>query len=209
MAKLVGDDISDEPNKIYIIGETKTGKTSFLETLMGQPFMEEYNPSDIGIGVTEYKSSDNKFFTLKDLSDDKEFKITNILKNEIEEVLMIFVLFSLTDRKSFEYAKGLVSFVKNSLINNVHLPIILLGNKYDLIEKNESKREISSEEVEQFIMDMESVRYSEISCKTRYGINDIKDMINAIEIENDESDEGEEEEKEKEKNKKNSSCILI
>ena len=203
----------DEQNKIYILGGKGVGKTTFFHLI----FSDEFNPnipeSKPGIIKSNYKKG-NKEFTIKDLSDDENFTTTKILKNELEDVILIFVLFSLDDKKTFEYAKTLVQFIKNNLIDNKELNIILLGNKYDLGENNNEAIKVKKRDVDVYTSGIENLFYYEISCKTSYNFSKIKDIINDIEINdggNEEDDDKipEEERKKKVNEAKASSCILF
>ena len=199
----------DEQNKIYILGGKGVGKTTFFHLLFSDKFNEEIAPSEPGIINSNFKKG-KKEFTIKDLSDDENFTTTNILKNELEDVILIFVLFSLDDKKTFDYAKTLIQFIKNNLIDNKELNIILLGNKYDLVGNNP---QVTKREVDQYIYNVENLYYFEISCKTNYNFTKIKDLINDIEINdggNEEDDDKipEEERKKKVYDAKASSCLI-
>ena len=200
----------DEQNKIYILGGKGVGKTTFFHLLFSDKFDESITTSEPGIIKSNYKKG-NKEFTIKDLSDDENFTTTNILKNELEDVILIFILFSLNDKKTFEYAKTLVQFIKNNLIDNKELNIILLGNKYDLVENNP---QVTKREVDQYIYNLDNLYYFEISCKTNYNFPKIKELINDIEI-NDGGNEEEDDDKipEEERKKKvrdaKSSCLIF
>ena len=200
----------DEQNKIYILGGKGVGKTTFFHLLFSDKFDESIEPSEPGIIKSNFKKG-NKEFTIKDLSDDENFTTTNILKNELEDVILIFVLFSLNDKKTFEYAKTLIQFIKNNLIDNKELSIILLGNKYDLVENNP---QVTRREVDQYIYNLDNLYYFEISCKTNYNFPKIKELINDIEINdggNEEDDDKipEEERKKKVHNAKSSFCLIF
>ena len=200
----------DEQNKIYILGGKGVGKTTFFHLLFSDKFDESIEPSEPGIIKSNFKKG-NKEFTIKDLSDDENFTTTNILKNELEDVILIFVLFSLDDKKTFEYAKTLIQFIKNNLIDNKELSIILLGNKYDLVENNP---QVTRREVDQYIYNLDNLYYFEISCKTNYNFPKIKELINDIEINeggNEEDDDKipEEERKKKVNEAKDCSCLIF
>ena len=203
----------DEQNKIYILGGKGVGKTTFFHLIFSGQFNSDIPESKPGIIKSNYKKG-NKVFTIKDLSDDEDFNITKILKNELEDVILIFILFSLDDKDSFEYAKTLVQFIKNNLIDNKELNIILLGNKYDLGENNDEAIQVKKREADKYASTMENLFYYEISCKTSYNFATIKKLIDEIEINdggNEEDDDkiSEEERKKKVNDVKNSSCLLF
>ena len=122
---------TNEENKIYIIGGKGVGKTSFFHLIFEDKFINDLSPSKPGIIKSEYIKGKIKF-TIKDLSDDKTLRKTKILTNDLEDILLIFVMFSLDDKSSFEFSKTLIYSNKSNLLNNKDLNIILLGNKYDL-----------------------------------------------------------------------------
>ena len=121
---------TNEENKIYIIGGKWGGKTSFFHLIFEDKFINDLSPSKPGIIKSEYIKGKIKF-TIKDLSDDKTLRKTKILTNNLEDILLIFVMFSLIDKSSFEFSKTLIYSNKSNL-HNKDLNIILLGNKYDL-----------------------------------------------------------------------------
>ncbi len=201
----------DEQNKIYIVGGRGVGKTTFLYQIHSGEFSTKIHPSDIGTAISQYQKG-SKQFTIKDLTDDENFSKTNILKNELEDILLIFVLFAINDKDSFEYAKTLIQFIKHNLINNKEMNIILLGNKYDIGEENPKEIQVPKKEVDQYIHNIDNIYYYEISCKTNYNISTIKEIIDGIEIEEEKEDEDdkipEEERKQKVKEAKEKSCII-
>ena len=204
---------TDEQNKIYIIGGKGVGKSTFFHLIFSDKFSEDIEPSKPGIIKSNLKKG-NKEFTIKDLSDDENFSTTKLLKNELEDVILIFILFSLDDKKSYEYAKTLIQFIKNNLIDNKELTIILIGNKYDLGENNPEIIQVKKREVDQYIYPIENSFYYEISCKSGYNFSKIKDLINDIEINdggNEEDDDKipEEERKKKVNDAKASSCLIF
>ena len=201
----------DEQNKIYIIGGKGVGKTTFFHLIFSDKYKEDLEPSNPGLIISNFKRG-SKVFTIKDLTDDENFTKTNILKNELEDVILIFILFSLVDKKSFEYAKTLIQFIKNNLINNKELNIILLGNKYDLGENDPSVFEVKKSEVDQYASTIDHLFYYEISFKTSYNYTKIQEIINGIEVndgENEEDDDKitEEERKKKVNEAKDCSCF--
>ena len=202
----------DEQNKIYIIGGKGVGKTSLFHLIFSNKFKEDIKPSNIGIMKSNYKSGE-KIFTIKDLTDDDNFTNTNILKNELEDVLLIFILFAFNDKESFEKAKNLILFIKNNLINNKELNMVLLGNKYDLMGSEPSSVHIEEKEIQQYAEGIDNLKYINISCRNNINITQIKDIINNLEIDEcKEEDEGvmnEEERKKRVKEIKEKSCLVF
>ena len=202
----------DEHNKIYIIGGRGVGKTTLLYQIHSGKYDESITPSEIGMIKSQYKTG-KKEFTIKDLTDDDNFTITNVLKNELEDIILIFIIFAINDKDSFQHAKTLIQFIKNNLINNKELNIILVGNKYDLEQDNPKEIQVQKKEIDQYIYNIDNLYYYQISCKNNYNISKIKELIDEIEIEEEKDDEDddkipEEERKQKVEEAKQKSCIV-
>ena len=203
---------TNEQNKIYILGGRGVGKTSFLRALFSEKFDENIKPSEKGITKSNYQK-DNKVFTIKDLTDDESFTVTKFLQNELEDVILIFIIFAINDKESFEYAKTLIGFIKRNLMNNKDLTIILLGNKYDIGENDMNAIQIKKDEVLTFFSQTDNFIYNEISCKTNFGVDKIRKVIEDLEVDQgvDEDDNGvmEEEERKKRVKETDNSCFFI
>lgn len=191
----------EEPNKIYIIGDRKVGKSSFFRGLFNQPFIEQMQPSIIGITKAAL-TSNGKTFTVKDLTDSDDYKCTKIFINEIEDVLCVIAVFSLTDKESFEKAKHLLTFAQSNITNNVDIQMILCGNKYDLIIEDNNNRAVQIETIEEYVNSLHNCKYFDISCKTNLNVDKVMQVVNELEVQSNE------EMKEKEK-KSCESCIIF
>ncbi len=199
--------IINEPNKVYILGSKGVGKSSFVNQLVNKPFDEKIKSTEIGI-YNQKLNLENKFFTLKEVTDDDEFKNTSIFKNDIEDILIIFIIFSLTNKDSYEHTKRLIEIIAQSVIDNTNLEIVICGNKKDLIDKNPSNRIVEKNEMDNYASNIRNCKYFEISCKTRENIDEIINILKEYEIPQLDEDKLEEEEN-KEKEKKDGSCSLI
>ena len=197
-----------EENKIYIIGGKGVGKTSFFHLIFEGEFIDDLDPSKPGIIKSEYIKGKNKF-TIKDLSDDETFEKTKILTNELEEVILIFVMFALNNKSSFELAKNLIHLIKSNILNNKDLNIILLGNKFDLGVKNKENIKVSKKEINRYIYKIDHLYYYDISCKDGHNIKEVKQIIDDIEIgdEDDDNTDGREN-LEENHGKEGRSCLI-
>ena len=203
-------DLLNEPNKIYFIGSKGAGKSSLVRAILNKEFNENISASPTQITIAKYEI-ENKTFTLKDLTDKNDFKITKIFLNEIEDVKCLFCLFSLTDKNAFEYAKTVLGMVSESLRSNTDIIFVLCGTKYDLIEADPSQRQISEEEINNYISStLPGATYFNFSAKTKLNLDKIKGVINEIEIPIQEEEEDEiEDPKKNNEAAKNKSCIII
>ena len=196
---------TNEENKIYILGGKGVGKTSFFHLIFEDKFIEDLTPSKPGIIKSEYIKEKIKF-TIKDLSDDETFEKTKIFTNELEEVILVFIIFALNDKSSFEYAKNLIHSIKSNILNNKDLDIILLGNKYDLGKEN---IKVSKKEINQYIYKIDHLYYYDISCKDGYNIKEVKQIIDDIEMgDGDDGDDDGGENLQENNRKEGRSCLI-
>ena len=167
-----------EENVIYILGSKGVGKTSLANILSGKEFNENEKHTKKSVKTCHYLS-DNKNLTLKELTDDENFSVAKNLKDCLEELTMIFVLFSIDDEKSLDYAESLILFIKSNLTYNLGLKIILLGNKQDKQTKKNTHITVNLMEAENFSLDNDVYDYY-ISCKTKSNIESIYKLIEGI-----------------------------
>ena len=168
----------DEENVIYILGAKGVGKTSLANILVGKEF-DEYEEHTKKTIRTSHYQTDSKNITLKELTDDDTFTNTKNLKNCLEELMAILVMFSVDDEKSLEYAESLILFLKNNLTYNLGSNIILIGNKYDSQKDNNTHITVNLMEAESFALDNEIYGYN-ISCKNKINIESIFKAIEEI-----------------------------
>ena len=167
-----------EENVVYILGSKGVGKTSLANILSGKDFNENEIHTIKSIKTCHYQS-ENKNLTLKELTDDENFSMTGNLKNCLEELIAIIVLFSVDDEKSLEYAESLILFIKSNLTYNLGLKIILIGNKHDRQKNNDTNITVNLMEAENFATENDIYDYY-ISCKTKYNIESIQKILEDI-----------------------------
>ena len=166
-------------NTIYILGSRGVGKTTLLNILLGKGFIENVPHSKIGI-KTSFYNLNNKQLIIKELTDDENFSHTKILQNQLEEILLIIVVFSIDDENSLEYAKSLIMFIQSNITYNLGIQIILFGNKYDSKKLNDAKIKVNQIEAENYVSDIENCSYYELSCKTGLNIQILNNLLNEI-----------------------------
>ena len=168
----------EEENVIYILGAKGVGKTSLANVLVGKEF-DEYEKHTKKSIRTSYYQTDNKKFTLKELTDDDTFTNTRNLKDCLEELMTIIVMFSVDDEKSLEYAESLILFIKSNLTYNLGLKILLIGNKYDSKKNNNTHITVNLMEAENFALENDIYDYY-ISCRNKYNIECIHKIIEEL-----------------------------
>jgi GTPase SAR1 family protein len=158
-----------EPNKIFVMGDRDTGKSTFIRILTenlqpksnsSKSILSPYTTTKLekgkklnSIGIVSTPIKFDKFtITIKDLTDTPCWKFTKIFNDEIEEVKGVLIFFSADNIKSYEYSKVLLEYIfqtkRDSFLN-----ISLIMNKSDLLfESGINNYEIlNSQEVPEYI----------------------------------------------------------
>ena len=151
--------------RLSIIGDSKTGKTSIINRYLGQEFSIDMM-SNIGIDKQE---------VIKKMKDGNEMKIIiwdtagqerfhSISSGTIKNSQGIIVCFALNDRSSFD---NVLTWLQDVREISSKIPIVLFGNKCDLIEE----RKITNEEAKEFA-DNNEIIYFETSAKDNINIKE-------------------------------------
>lgn len=133
--------------RVSILGEQAVGKTSVMSKFLGNKISENYIPS-IGIDrstktVTVKEGENDKEITIFFIDTAGQERFRAVSGSNINTADGVLVVFDLTSRKSFEKISFWIEQVRKIGGN---IPIVLLGNKCDLADK----REVKKEEIEDF-----------------------------------------------------------
>ena len=115
---------------IIMLGNGGVGKSSLTTKLITNQMSETYDPTI----EDEYKkiiklNNLDYCLTIVDTAGQEEF--SSMIDNWIERAQGILVIFDISNRKSFEYAKNTINKIKVSK-NDSEFPIVLVANKSDL-----------------------------------------------------------------------------
>ena len=161
-----GMDVSYQINrqKIIFTGDISVGKTSIISVLMGQKFNNEYEAS---IGVDFFSKTikyKGKIIKLQIWDSAGQEKFRSLIPNYIRGSSLVFIVYDISNRKSFESLQSWVDFVNNIENSN----IVIIGNKIDL----ENKREVTTEEAKKFCEE-KNYEFFEVSAKDNKNLNDM------------------------------------
>ena len=166
-----GIDVSYQVNrqKIIFIGDISVGKTSIINVLTGYKFNDEYEAS---IGVDFFSKTikyKGKTIKLQIWDSAGQEKFRSLIPNYIRGSSLVFIVYDITNKKSFNNLKSWIDFVNNIENSN----IVIVGNKIDL----ENKREVSIEEGQKFCED-KNYDFFEVSAKDGLNLNDM--LFNSV-----------------------------
>lgn len=165
--------------KILLLGESKTGKSSFIRRLCFNDFNENYSPTNT-IEYNDYFIKMNDYILrmqIWDIPGNEECNL--IIKNHSQSTDYAIYFYSVDDKHSFnkicEWYNNLHNKNSNNGISNINC--ILLGNKKDL---NDDKKIITYEQGQNLAKQYKFNLFKEISCKDENDKDNILDIINSI-----------------------------
>ena len=150
--------------KIIFTGDSGVGKTSIINSIMGQKFSEEYEPS---IGVDFFSKTvryKGRLMKLQIWDSAGQEKFRSLIPNYIRGSSLVFLIFDITKKESFEHLNEWITFITNIEKTN----IVIVGNKIDL----KGNRVIIKEEAEKYCKE-KNYDYFEVSAKEGTNINNL------------------------------------
>ena len=142
--------------KFILIGNSGVGKSSIFRYLSTGEFINgsvssigiDKKTLEVSIEVKEQNKNVKKDFeiSLFDTAGQEQFR--SITLSYYKGTDGILLLYDITDRDSFDNIERWVDSIKNSIDSKVEskYAIILIGNKLDLAQEDETKRKVTEEE---------------------------------------------------------------
>ena len=174
-----GDDNYDEKIKIMIIGESKIGKTSLISRYCSNKFIGGAYLSTIGIDFQIKNLVINKKnirLQIWDTAGQERYR--NIAKNYFQSSDGFIIVYDISDIESFEKLDYWIEQIKTNSQENIKM--ILFGNKCDLIDD----RQIKKEEGEEYAK-TKKIKFFEVSAKDGTNVNEafeyfVNDILNSF-----------------------------
>ena len=167
----------DRTCQLLIIGDSSVGKTSINTRYANGTFKEEYLAT---VGLDYYTKDEiinNKTIQVKiwDTAGQERFK--SLTQNYFRNAEGVLLVYDVTSTESFDNLKYWISSIKDNMEKkNMHIPLIIIGNKIDM----EDAREINRENAEKFAGE-NNYKYFETSAKTGVGVDDaIRELVNQV-----------------------------
>jgi len=169
-------------SKIIVVGDTGTGKTSFIKRATQGVFSSQYKAT-IGVDFALKMVALDDYTTVRlqmwDIAGQERYgTMTHVY---YKEAVGAFIVFDLSRRPTFEsVAKWRHDIAeKVTLPEGKAIPVVLLANKCDL--KDESESGIQEPEIRQFVRDLEIDAFFYTSSKEDTGLDDaIGELVTKI-----------------------------
>ena len=118
--------------KVIVVGESSTGKTTIIQRLVQGTFREEAQ-STVGVEFKSFVCTvDGKQRKLQIWDTAGQERFRSVAKSYFRNAVGAALVFSLTDKKSFEALDGWLNDLQSLCVHNA--VILLIGNKLDLAE---------------------------------------------------------------------------
>ena len=147
--------------KIIFVGDSGVGKTTIINRINNEEF-KDLNESSVGI---DYYSKNIKFrgeeLTLQIWDTAGQEKYRGLIPTYARNAVLAFIIYDISSKQSFENLTGWIDYL-NSIEK---MPMIICGNKIDLVD-----RQVSKEEGEEFAK-KNNLIFFEVSAKTNENMN--------------------------------------
>ena len=153
----------DRSIKVIILGDSYVGKSSIINRLINNKFTDL--PNTLSIEYHTYITSVNDFILRMQLWDTAgQEKFNSLISNYYKGTEVAIFVYSIDKEDSF---KNVQRWFNNLKDNTEKSENILLGNKKDIIDEDESQRKVDTETAEKFANDNKFLVFQEISCKNK------------------------------------------
>jgi small GTP-binding protein len=161
---------------LFFIGDSAVGKTSFLRKYTNNIFdSQQLSTFGIDFSLKTIKINGEEI-TLKFFDTAGQEQYRSLSSNLIKSADGIFLMYDITNRKTFEEIGKWIESIKESKKSD--FPIVLIGNKCDL----ENERMVKKKEGEKFAQNQEfPFPFRETSCKDNINIEEsVQILVNRI-----------------------------
>ena len=163
--------------KIIVVGNSGTGKTSFVNKWINNTFDENYKAtivSEFSYKIFDYKDKSYKI-QLWDLAGmDQNICITKIFSKDSHGCI---VLSDITDPKTLEICIKWKNTVDETarFLDGTNIPAILIRNKVDLLENDDNNND--EEQMKEFCQSHSFLRCFKTSAKTGINIDEAMNFL--------------------------------
>ena len=163
MVDELGSSMLSIRHKVVFVGNPFVGKTSLMKRIISSEFSESYDQT---IGVDFYSKTvmyKETIFKLQLWDSAGQEKYKSLIPSYVRGASLIFLVYDVTDERSFDAVSTWLNFIKQNLDVNAATKLVLVGNKIDL------ERKVSASKAEAFAKKEGMVCY-EVSAKTNQNV---------------------------------------
>jgi GTPase KRas protein len=160
-----------EKYNIVLLGDAGVGKTALAIRFVQGQFAEDYDATIFDkfplTFVVDGKTVDIQIHDTAGQGDYSSF-----LPGWIRHGHAFMLVYDLTDRESFQKLKSTYIPTIQSVLENLSIPVVLIGNKYDLMTEGNTNRhrQVSVEDAQDLSQSL-NCTCIEASAKTRYNLS--------------------------------------
>ena len=135
--------------KIITLGDSQVGKTSLILRYLEDRFLTTYLSTigfDLKHKIIKLDNGDKIKLIIHDTAGQERFK--SLSRNYIKKANGILVVFDVTNKQSFLNIENWIKCAKEEITKKI--PIFLVGNKSDLVDKREIQTEDGENMAEEF-----------------------------------------------------------
>ena len=163
--------------KIILIGDTNVGKTSIIAKYLSGVFPQQTNPiptiaAEFATKIIQIKEGGYIKAQIWDTAGQERYK--SITYHHYRKSAGGLIVYDITKRSSFENIPNWLSDLKK--LADKDCIIALIGNKLDIVQNNEKKREVTKEEAQSYAY-LNHLLFYETSAYNDENINDIFEEI--------------------------------
>ena len=186
--------------KILLLGDSSVGKSCLLKRYTDNTFLD-IHISTIGLGykLKEVKLKDGKTVKVQIWDTAGQDRFRAITKNYYKGAQGIALIYDITNQITFENVRKWIDQIKEEVSEKV--PIILVGNKIDIVERRVIKKEDGESMAKEY-----GLLFSECSAKTGENIDSTFNQLVEKTVENYSKVKAKGETLNNKKNKKKSCC---
>ena len=186
--------------KILLLGDSSVGKSCLLKRYTDNTFLD-IHISTIGLDykLKEVKLKDGKTVKVQIWDTAGQDRFRAITKNYYKGAQGIALIYDITNQITFENVRKWIDQIKEEVSEKV--PIILVGNKIDIVERRVIKKEDGESMAKEY-----GLLFSECSAKTGENIDSTFNQLVEKTVENYSKVKAKGETLNNKKNKKKSCC---
>jgi len=173
-------------SKVLVVGDVATGKTSLIRRYVHGWFTQDHK-STIGVDFslkTIKIDGIDCHMQMWDIAGQERF--TGLARIYYRDAVGAVIVFDLTDRTTLESAASWKKDIDNKVFlkNNDPIPVLLIGNKVDLISSGEAEQCCTDDAIKAFAKENGFLGFAKTSAKDNTNVDDCFELLGNKIVEN-------------------------